>query len=72
MAKEDDRGITQDTIIADCVKRYPETEKVFREFFGKGCRTCPGSKREDIYYGSKMHNVPVDAVLKALNSAIKR
>ncbi|MBI5971550.1 MAG: DUF1858 domain-containing protein [Deltaproteobacteria bacterium] len=72
MEKENVFGITKDMIIADCVKRYPATEKVFMEFFGHGCRTCPGSKREDIYYGSKMHNVSVDAVLKALNCAIKK
>jgi len=71
MAKEDVFDITKDMIIADCIKRYPATEKVFREFFGKGCHTCPGSKREDIDYGSKMHNVKVGEVLKALNSAIK-
>ena len=63
--------ITKDMIIGTVIEEHPETEKVFRKYFGKGCFDCPGSKNEDIAFGSMMHNVEADAVLRELNEAAK-
>lgn len=59
-------------IIGEVLKRHPSTEAVFRKYFGKGCFTCPGSNNEDIAFGSMMHNVDLDAVIRELNEAIKK
>ncbi len=64
--------ITQDMIIAEVIKQYPATEKVFKKWFGKGCFTCPGSKNEDVRFGSMMHNVNTDVVIKELNKAAQK
>jgi hybrid cluster-associated redox disulfide protein len=62
--------ITKDMCIGTVIEQYPATEKVFKKYFGSGCFTCPGSKNEDIAFGSTMHNVEVDAVVRELNEAI--
>lgn len=64
--------ITRDMIIAEVIKRYPATEKVFKKYFGKGCFTCPGSKNEDVQFGSMMHNVDTDVMITELNRAIQK
>lgn len=64
--------ITKDMIIGTVIEEHPGTEKVFRKHFGKGCFDCPGSKNEDIEFGSMMHNVELDAVLKELNEAASK
>lgn len=62
--------ITKDMCIAEVMEKYPSTEKVFRKYFGKDCFTCPGSKNEDIAFGSMMHNVEIDVVVKELNETV--
>ena len=64
--------ITKDMLIGDVIRRYPSTEDIFRRHFGKECFTCPGSNNEDIEFGSAMHNVDVEKVLKELNIAADR
>lgn len=61
--------ITKDMSIGEVMEKYPATEKVFMKFFGNGCFTCPGAKTEDIAFGSTMHNVDPDDVIKELNEA---
>ena len=63
--------ITKDMLIGDVMRRYPETEKIFKKHFGNGCFTCPGADREDIDFGATMHNVDAEAVVKELNEAIE-
>lgn len=65
------KRITKEMIIADVLAAYPQTEKVFKKHFGKGCYTCPGSKVEDVEFGSTMHNVELEIVLAELNKAAK-
>ncbi len=65
-------AITEEMIIGEVLRRHPESEAVFRKYFGKGCFTCPGSDNEDIAFGAMMHNVDLAAVIKALNDAIKK
>ncbi len=61
--------ITDDMVIAAVMDKYPATVPVFRQYLGKECRDCPGSNNEDIAFGSMMHNVELDTLLKALNKA---
>ncbi|MCK5236824.1 MAG: DUF1858 domain-containing protein [Deltaproteobacteria bacterium] len=64
-----DNTITKEMSIGDVLEKYPSTEKVFLKFFGNGCFTCPGAKTEDIAFGSTMHNVDPDDVIRELNEA---
>ena len=64
--------ITKDAIIGAVIEKHPETEKIFRKYFGSGCFTCPGSKNEDIAFGSMMHNVDAETVLEEINRAVKK
>ncbi|MEK6759892.1 MAG: DUF1858 domain-containing protein [Deltaproteobacteria bacterium] len=64
--------ITDDMIIGEVLRRHPESEAVFKKYFGKGCFTCPGSDNEDIAFGAMMHNSDLAAILEALNAAIKK
>lgn len=63
--------ITKDMIIGTVIEKHPQTETIFKKYFGKGCFTCPGSKNEDIAFGAMMHNVDTDLVVKELNNALK-
>jgi hybrid cluster-associated redox disulfide protein len=64
-----DRLIKADMLIAEVLRRYPSTGRVFKKYFGDGCVTCPGSASEDIAFGSAMHNVNADDVLRDLETA---
>lgn len=64
--------ITDDMIIGEVLRKHPESEIVFRKYFGKGCFTCPGSDNEDIAFGAMMHNADLAAMLEELNAAIKK
>ncbi len=66
-----EQKITKDMSIGEVLEKYPGTEKVFLKFFGNGCFTCPGSKVENIAFGSTMHNVDADVVVKELNEALE-
>ena len=54
-------------LIGEVIEEYPGTEAVFKKYFGKGCSECPGSRVEDIDFGSTMHNADIETVLKELN-----
>jgi len=62
--------ITKDMRIGDVMRRHPETRKVFIRHFGVGCFTCPGVDKEDIYFGSAIHNVEMATLLDELNLAV--
>lgn len=59
-------------VIGEVIEEYPGTEAVFKKYFGKGCSECPGSKVEDIDFGSTMHNADLETVLKELNEIAAR
>ena len=61
--------ITKEMSIGDVLEKFPSTEKVFIKIFGNGCFTCPGAKTEDIAFGSTMHNVDPEDVIRELNEA---
>ncbi|HCN19953.1 MAG: hypothetical protein A3C38_01715 [Planctomycetes bacterium RIFCSPHIGHO2_02_FULL_50_42] len=64
--------ITKKSSLGDVIKNYPETETVFKKYFGSGCFTCPGSKMEDIAFGAMMHNMDPETIVKELNDAVEK
>ncbi len=64
-------GCTRDVIIGDVLKAYPQTEEVFRKYYGEGCLSCPGQAFETIAQSALMHNVNEAEILEALNEAIR-
>lgn len=62
--------ITKDMLIGKVMDEYPQTREVFKDLFGKGCFTCPGSEREDIEFGAMIHNIDPDRVVEELNKAV--
>lgn len=61
--------ITHDHVIGDILKAYPETEKVFRKYYGAACFSCPGQSTETIRQSALMHNVSENEILADLNNA---
>jgi hybrid cluster-associated redox disulfide protein len=60
-------AITKDSIIGDVIKEVPGAEKVIEKYFGNGCFTCPGIRVESISFGSMMHNIDPEKVVKEIN-----
>jgi hypothetical protein len=57
-----------ETIGADHILgAYPETEKVFRKYYGDGCFSCPGQATESVKQSAMMHNVSEKQLLSELN-----
>lgn len=67
-----ERRITKEMLIGEVLREYPDTVRVFRKHFGKGCFDCPGQNHEDIEFGSTMHNAELEAVLDELNEIADR
>jgi len=56
-------------VIGDILKAYPETDRVFRKYYGAACFSCPGQATESIRQSTLMHNVDEKQVLADLNKA---
>ena len=61
------KRFTKDSIIGDVVKDSPEARKVIEKYFGNGCFTCPGINMESLSFGSMMHNLDPEKIVKELN-----
>jgi hypothetical protein len=61
--------IVADHILGDILSAYPETEKVFRKYYGEGCFSCPGQATESVQQSAMMHNVSAKQLLAELNQA---
>jgi hybrid cluster-associated redox disulfide protein len=61
--------IGADHILGDILSAYPETEKVFRKYYGEGCFSCPGQATETVQQSAMMHNVSAKQLLAELNQA---
>ena len=57
----------KDMTIGDVIKTHPDAEKVIEKHFGNGCFTCPGINMESITFGSTMHGMDPDVIIKELN-----
>jgi len=62
-------AIGADHILGDILAAYPETEKVFRKYYGAGCFSCPGQATESVRQSAMMHNVSEKQLLAELNQA---
>jgi hybrid cluster-associated redox disulfide protein len=62
-------AIGPDHILGDILATYPETEKVFRKYYGDGCFSCPGQATESVKQSAMMHNVSEKQLLTELNHA---
>jgi hypothetical protein len=56
-------------ILGEILAAYPETEKVFRKYYGDGCFSCPGQATESVKQSAMMHNVSEKQLLSELNRA---
>ncbi|HJX72797.1 MAG TPA: DUF1858 domain-containing protein [Candidatus Deferrimicrobiaceae bacterium] len=61
--------IRAENILGDILSAYPETEKVFRKYYGDGCFSCPGQATESVKQSAMMHNVIEKQILSDLNRA---
>ncbi|RJP20885.1 MAG: DUF1858 domain-containing protein [Deltaproteobacteria bacterium] len=62
-------SIGEDHILGEILSAYPETEKVFRKYYGDGCFSCPGQATESVKQSAMMHNVSEKKLLAELNQA---
>lgn len=62
-------AIGADHILGEILGAYPETEKVFRKYYGDGCFSCPGQATESVKQSAMMHNVSERQLLTELNRA---
>lgn len=59
--------ITKDAVIGDVIKNVSGADKVIEKYFGGGCFTCPGIRVESISFGSMMHNMDPEKIVKEIN-----
>lgn len=64
--------ITHRHIIGDILKLYPATQKVFKQYYGSACFSCPGQATENIRQSAMIHNVDENEVLADLNEIIQK
>ncbi|NIM20606.1 MAG: DUF1858 domain-containing protein [Candidatus Latescibacteria bacterium] len=64
--------ITAGMLIGETLQHFPQTEAVFKKYFGNGCFDCPGQVTESIAQGALLHNVDPDALVRELNDVMRR
>ncbi len=58
----------KDMNIGQVLTLHPDASKVIEKHFGNGCFSCPGIRMESIAFGSMMHGMDADAIIKELNA----
>ncbi len=61
------KPITKDSVIGDVIRENPGAKDVIQKYFGGGCFTCPGINMESISFGSMMHNLDPEKIVKEIN-----
>jgi len=61
------KAITKDSVIGDVIRERPAAKNVIQKYFGGGCFTCPGINMESISFGSMMHNLDPEKIVKEIN-----
>lgn len=69
MTTEVKNPVTKDSIIGDVIREHPGARDVIQKYFGGGCFTCPGINMESISFGSMMHNLDPEMIVKEINKA---
>ncbi len=59
--------VTKDSIIGDVIRENPRAKEVIQKYFGGGCLTCPGINMESISFGSMMHNLDPEKIVREIN-----
>jgi len=62
--------ITRDMIIADIIRKHPETLPIFKQF-NLDCYECQIADLETIEHGAGVHKIGIDDLLDALNKSLK-
>jgi hybrid cluster-associated redox disulfide protein len=62
--------ITKETRIIDVLQNYPQTMEIFHQF-GMGCIGCMGVTMETLENGAKMHDIPIDDLVRELNRKVQ-
>ncbi len=63
-------NISKDTVIADVLKAFPDSIKVF-EKHNMGCLSCMGVQKESLEKGSLMHGIDVNILIAELQEVCK-
>jgi len=61
--------ITKDMIIADVIRKHPETLAVFKRF-NLDCYECQIADLETLEHGAGVHKVSIDVLIDALNRSV--
>ena len=61
--------ITRDMIIADIIRKHPETLPVFKRYHLE-CYECQIADLETLEHGAGVHKVGVDELIDALNRSL--
>jgi len=64
-------GIRADQVLGEILVQHPETEAVFRKYYGSGCFSCPGQATESVRQRAMIHNVDMEQLLADLNRAAR-
>ncbi len=62
------KQVTKDSIIGDVIKMSPGAKAVIEKHFGNGCFTCQGINVESITFGSMMHNLDPEVIIREINA----
>jgi hybrid cluster-associated redox disulfide protein len=63
--------IRADQVLGEILAQHPETEAVFRKYYGSGCFSCPGQATESVKQSAMIHNVDLKQLLAELNRAVR-
>ncbi len=68
---EKQRPIRPDTLVGDILRHYPSLREKVAELFGPECISCRSNQRETVTYTSWHRGLDPEAVVQALNDALK-
>ena len=66
MGNEDKTPINGDMLIAEILRKYPESAYILMNC-GMGCISCPASQMESLSEACMVHGIDADEVIKYVN-----
>jgi hypothetical protein len=64
--------IGTDTLVGDILRNHPALREKVAELFGPDCLSCRSNRHETITYTSWHKGLDPEAVVRALNDALKK
>ena len=64
--------IGTDTLVGDILRNYPSLREKVAELFGPECVSCRSNRHETITYTAWHKGLDPEAVVRALNDALKK